>query len=319
MSGKNINILFLGGAKRVSIARMLVSAGTVYDCKVNIFSYELDKHVPISIVGNVILGLKWNDAKLMEHLHEVVVEHGIDIMIPFVDAAVGVVAHYRSIYHDVWAPVCSYEKVEKMFDKVASAQEFEHAGLNIPRTYRTGRPVFPLIAKPRHGSASRGIEILEDVREFRRIIAKSDDYLIQKYVRNRKEYTVDCYVTANGVVQCVVPRLRKEVIGGEVSNTVTVADAEIDDAARKTISRLGLYGAITIQFLRDLDTDNLLLMEINPRLGGGVVCSVHAGAPIPEYIIGEYLKTPLTPSEDWKEGVEIVRYMQEVVFENGTK
>lgn len=313
---RKVNILFLGGAKRVSIARMFIAAGKSLGCEVKIFSYELERCVPISIVGRVLKGLRWSDPALLEHLHECVVKHNIDIMIPFVDGAVGVVARYRSMYKDIWAPVCSYDKVEKMFDKVVSAQEFEHAGIAIPRTYKGSRPRFPLIAKPRYGSASRGIEILTEPRRFRRILEKGDDYIIQEYITNKKEYTVDCYVSADGVVQCAVARLRKETIGGEVTDTVTVDDADIDDMSRKTISSLGLHGAITLQFLRDLDRDRVLLMEINPRLGGGVVCSVHAGAPIPEYIIREYMQLPLTPCVNWQEGVEIVRYMQEVVFRN---
>ncbi len=312
---RKINILFLGGAKRVSMARMLVSAGDELGYEVNIFSYELNNEVPVAIVGKVLLGLRWNDPKLLEHLHETVAKHEINIMIPFVDGAVGVVARYRATYQDVWAPVGSFENVEKMFDKVVSAQEFEHAGLDIPRTYKSGRPKFPLIAKPRHGSASRGIEIITDSREFKRVIANADEYVIQEYIENREEYTVDCYVSASGAVLCAVPRLRKEIIGGEVSDTITVADVEIERTSHKVISRLGLCGAVTLQFLRDVTNRRLLLMEINPRLGGGAVCSVHAGAPIPTYILSEYLQRQLVPCNDWKPGTEIVRYMQEVVFQ----
>lgn len=312
-----VNILFLGGAKRVSMARMLIDAGKELGCSVKIFSYELNGRVPVAVVGKVLSGLRWNDARLMEHLHETVGKYGIDIMIPFVDGAVGVVARYRSIYNDIWAPVCGYERVEKMFDKIVAAQLFEYTGISIPRTYKSGRPVFPLIAKPRYGSASQGIMVITEPREFRRVISKADEYVIQEYIVNRKEYTVDCYVSSDCVVQCAVPRLRKEVVGGEVSDTITVHDAEIEETSRKVISRLGLTGAITLQFLRDLEKNRLLLMEINPRLGGGAVCSVHAGAPIPAYILNEYLQRPLKPCDSWKPGTEIVRYMQEIVFKDG--
>lgn len=310
---KTVNILFLGGAKRVSMAEMLIAAGKKLGCKVNIFSYELNAIVPIAKVGKVLAGLRWNDPALMEHLHETVVEHGINVMIPFVDGAVAVAARYCREYGDAWAPVCTPDKAERMFDKVLAAADFEREGIAVPDTYRCGRPRFPLIAKPRLGSASRGISVLNDPREFRRL-TNLDDYLIQEYIRHREEYTVDCYVSSAGEVMCAVPRLRKEVIGGEVSDTETVIDVEIEDCSRKVISSLGLVGAITLQFLRDKESDRLLLMEINPRLGGGAVCSVHAGAPIPEYIIREYLGLPMIPCNEWKEGTEIVRYMQEVVF-----
>ncbi len=66
--------------------------------------------------------------------------------------------------------------------------------------------------------------------------------------------------------------------------------------------------------MRDLDDGGrLLLMEINPRLGGGCVCSVHAGADIPSLIIGEALGEKLS-SLSALAGVEISRYPAETVF-----
>lgn len=66
-----------------------------------------------------------------------------------------------------------------------------------------------------------------------------------------------------------MPRKRLEVVGGEVSRTVTLRDDRIMELSRKVIERLHLRGAVTLQFLRDITTDRMLLMEINPRLGGG--------------------------------------------------
>ena len=42
---KEINILFLGGAKRVSLARKVIAAGEKLGVRVNIFSYELSPEV----------------------------------------------------------------------------------------------------------------------------------------------------------------------------------------------------------------------------------------------------------------------------------
>ena len=55
-------------------------------------------------------------------------------------------------------------------------------------------------------------------------------------------------------------------------------------------------------------------MEINPRLGGGVVCSILAEAPITDYIIKEYLKIPIEECTNWKDNTLMVRYRKEVIF-----
>lgn len=322
MSGETVNILMLGGAKRVSMGRMLIEAGRRLGKEVKLFSYELDKRVPVSAIATIIKGLRWSDPQLMEDLHEVVAQHDIDILIPFVDGAVGVAAEFRDLSPGrVWAPVGDRTTVEAMFDKAKAEKAFIDAGLPIPQSYVKGRPMFPLIAKPRFGSASRGIEIITGPRQFKNIVSGEELYVIQEYIANRREYTVDCFISDGGGILCAVPRLRVEVIGGEVSRTITVRNEELESLARKTISRLELRGAVTLQFIEDLDTGRLLLMEINPRLGGGAVCAVHAGADIPSYILRSALGLPLDPCTAWRAGTEIVRYQQEVVFypENDTE
>lgn len=310
---KTINILFLGGAKRVSMARKFKEAGARRGYDVNIFSYELDYDVPIASIATVVKGLRWNDPEVLESLHRVVADHAIDMMIPFVDMLVGVASRYAERYADVFAPVSRPELCDIMFDKVLSDALFERHSIARPPLYQRGRPSFPLIAKPRFGSASKGIKVVNNAVDFRSVIARADDYLIQKYIPNRREYTVDCYVSATGSCACISPRLRVEVIGGEVSRTVTVDDPALVEASRRAITAIGLRGAVTLQFLRDVDTDSLMIMEINPRLGGGAVCSVHAGADLPGMIIDEFLGVEPSPASP-RPGVEIARYFEEVVF-----
>lgn len=313
---KRLNILFLGGAKRVSFGRMLIDAGSRMGLDVKIFSYELTSEVPIASIGGIILGRKWNSPDILEHLHQVVKAYRINLILPFVDGAVSIAASYLANFDDgVKSPVINAGKAEILFDKISSAKAFENAGLRIPPTYTGGHPAFPLIAKPRRGSASKGIRVIETVNDFKQLSRQADQYLIQAYYPNREEFTVDCYISQKGEPLCVSPRKRLEVVGGEVSRTQTVDDPEIVEASLMTIDRLDLRGAVTIQFLRNLDDGSLLLMEINPRLGGGVVCSVHAGADIPGLIIKEVLELPLEKQLP-KAGVLICRYFEEVVFDN---
>lgn len=312
---KKVNVLFLGGAKRVSFGRKLIESGHRLGFEVKIFSYELEAEVPISLIGGVIIGRRWSAPDILEHIHQVVTACHIHVLIPFVDGAISVAGGYMATYGDAWAPVVGAGKAEILFDKVSSAREFENAGLSIPATYTGGRPVFPLIAKPRRGSASKGIEIIEGITEFRKISKRANEYLIQSYYPHREEYTVDCYISRKGEILCISPRRRLEVVGGEVSRTVTVDSPEIQSASREAIARLGLRGAVTLQYLRDIETGQLMLMEINPRLGGGVVCSIHAGADIPAMILEEAVGIKPSPASIVKAGTMICRYFEEAVFE----
>jgi carbamoyl-phosphate synthase large subunit len=140
------------------------------------------------------------------------------------------------------------------------------------------------------------------------------NYLIQEYITNMEEYTVDCYVTQEGEILCTVPRIRLEVMGGEVTRTRTCHLPEMEDMAHKVIDFFHLRGPVTLQFLHDLDKERFLLMEINPRLGGGVICSIKAGAPIPDYIIGEALHQKLTKCDDWRNNTLMTRFWKEMIF-----
>lgn len=310
----SLNVLFLGGAKRVSFGNKLIAAGQRLGIDVKIYSYELEPEVPIALIGGVIIGRRWNAPDVLDHLHQVVGAYKIDVLLPFVDGAISIAGAYIATYGDVWSPVVSSGKADTLFDKVLSAREFEAAGLDIPATYTGGRPVFPLIAKPRRGSASKGIEIIEGINEFKKISKIADEYLIQTYYPEREEYTVDCYISHRGEILCISPRRRLEVVGGEVARTVTVDYPELIKASEGAIVKLGLRGAITLQYLRDLQTDRLMLMEINPRLGGGVVCSIHAGADIPGMILAEAIGRVAEKADQVRPGTMICRYFEEAVF-----
>lgn len=308
-----MNILFLGGAKRVSMARMFIEAGRHLGHEVNIFSYELEDDVPIACVGRVVKGLKWSDPGLMDDLASLVKREKINIMVPFVDAAVEVCARFRNAHHEVWSPVSDEKRCVVMFDKILSARLFEALGLPAPVTMSIGDGRFPKIAKPRRGSASKGIKVIREAADEAQLLAHVDDYLIQEYIATAEEYTVDCYVSRHGKIVCAVPRRRLEVAGGEVTRSVTVDIPALNRLSLLTLEQTGLKGAVTLQFLHDITDGRWLLMEINPRLGGGAVCAVHAGANLPEYIIRESLGLEIE-SPEWASGVEITRYMQEVVF-----
>lgn len=317
-----LNILLLGGAKRLSIAGKIAVTGYRYGLDVNLFSVELEHCVPIAAIAKTIIGPRWSDPDILSFMHKTVTENNIDIILPFVDGAVEVAARYVALHPEagVYAPVGSPEGAAAMFDKVEAARRFAEAGIPIPLTIDPADPQFPLIAKPRRGSASKGIRIVRNADELQPLLHAADHYLFQQYIADATEVTVDCFRTVKGGdVICTVPRLRLEVTGGEVMRTRTIRHPLIEAIAAETLRKLDLRGTVTMQFLLpQADGSQPLMMEINPRLGGGVVCSVHAGANFPEFLILDATGVLDTPCTDWREGVEIARFMQEVAFENGT-
>lgn len=314
---RNLNILMLGGAKRVAMAEQLIRAGKRLGCNVKIFSHELSNQEPIASIGTIITGLRYSDPAVDAELDEIIARHNIHAVLPFVDPAIEVAARCKQRHSDVFVPVSSPEVSRAMFDKVLAADLYEQNGIAIPATYSPENIAFPAILKPRTGSASRGIIVARSIEEVQAAPMPLHQYLIQQYIEHREELTVDCYVgTFDHEAKCTVPRIRLATAGGEAIRTITQRNPELEKTAKSVLSALHLEGAVTLQFIHDIDADRYLLMEINPRLGGGVICSICAGADIASMIIEEAQDLNAMPRHDWRDKTLMTRYFKEVIFFN---
>lgn len=313
MSKEKLVVLMLGGARRVSMAELLKRSGERLGYQIEIVSYELDERVPIALVGKVVVGLRWSDPDVVADIERLVKEYDVRLILPFVDGAIEIASILKDRLPDVYVPVSNFEVTSAMFDKVEAAKKFKAAGIPIPVTYSVISAEMPAIAKPRKGSASRGIKIFYNIEDLMHLENLSD-YLIQEYVEHNEEYTIDCYVSHEGVPLVCVPRKRIEIMGGEVTRTETCRNEILHELSRNVLRMFDLRGPVTLQFLHDLDRNRYLLMEINPRLGGGVICSIYAGAPIPDYILQETLGIPVKPCSDWADHTLMARYQKEAIF-----
>ena len=311
---KKINILFLGGAKRVSFAEHLKLTGRQRGIEVAIFSYELEKTVPIGKVAEVLIGLKWTDKNIYTDLENAIAKHDIHIILPFVDKAIEIAANLRE-HTNAFIPVSSVEICRTMFDKVLSSLWFDEKGIPQPPKYQTKEEIrYPAILKPRNGSASKGIIIAKKSNDLENV--EWENYLVQEYIPNAVEYTVDCYVSQNGEPKSIVPRVRLETAAGEVVKTITTRNEQLI-AITGMILRSGEFrGPITIQFIADQNERHYYVMEINPRFGGGVIASIEAGSMVLEMLLDEYEGKGIVEQNDWKENLLMTRYMQEVIYAN---
>ena len=129
------------------------------------------------------------------------------------------------------------------------------------------------------------------------------------------EYSIDAYINKNGFTNCIVPRKRIRVLGGEITEGITVNDPEIIDTSKYIINQLNLIGPITIQMIRSEIDNKLYIIEINPRFGGGVPLSIKAGANIPLYILKDYLNISNNIYSNWKNNIGMKRFFKEYFYE----
>jgi len=308
MKRKKITILFLGGAKRVSLAEKFIEEGKKKKLDISIFSYELEENVPISFIGKIIIGLKWNDENLYAHLLEAIELNGINIVIPFLDYATVVAAKLKRVINnvDVFIPVSDENRCAVFFNKSLANDWCAENDIKTPSNLEE----YPLIAKPITGSASKGILILESSEDLDKI-DKRENYLIQKFIRG-KEFSVDIYVSprTNNIIS-IVPRERIETQGGESIKSITVKSSRLVSFSKEIIEKSKLVGPITLQLIEESETKDIYFIEINPRYGGAVLNSIYAGANSVEFLLNDFLKIENSYNEVWQDRFLMIRRFSE--------
>jgi len=308
---KELNILFLGGGKRVSLAESFILSGRKKGIEVNIFSYEINNETPISFIGKIIIGKKWNDSKILEHLEKVVNDEKIGLILPSVDKATITASNFKKYTKSkCFIPVPSPELCQIFFNKQRTYNWCLENGIPVPES----NVKFPMIAKPIYGSASIGICKINNKDEFDifKINNKISEYNIQRFI-DGIEYSVDVYVSLKSrKVIVAVPRIRLEVTGGEATKSITKKDIKLIELSKKVALISGVSGPMVIQFIQDKNSKDFYLMEVNPRFGGAVLCSIAAGADFPGYIIDEIQDNNLSQYNiDWEDNMLMVRRFAE--------
>lgn len=306
---KKVNILFLGAGRRVSLAEKFLLSAKKKGIKLKIFSYELEKDLPISFVTEVIIGKKWSESEIEGHLVYIIDKYDIDIVIPFMDEATVLISRIKEKNKDLSQRtlflVSSFYICTTFYDKKLSYEWFNK--LNIPSPKKSKKK-FPKIIKKRHGFGSRDMTKVNNEHELKMFFYNKNikKYIVQPYI-DGTEYTVDCYVSLNGSIKCIVPRIRIEVRSGEVSKSMTVKNHRLINLSRKILNCGDFVGPITLQFIEESLSKDTYIIEINPRFGGGVINSIEAGADIPFYILKDFFSEKIEPLENFTEKLKMLR------------
>src|SRR5690606_9069809 len=78
----------------------------------------------------------------------------------------------------------------------------------------------------------------------------------------------------------------------------------------------GARGVMNIQMFYEPESDEVSIIEINPRFGGGYPLAHQAGAPMARWVIEDALGLPLSGiDQPWTDGMVMLRY-DEAVFVN---
>jgi carbamoyl-phosphate synthase large subunit len=251
----------------------------------------------------------------VDSVHSICFSNAVELVVPTIDPELDVLSRHKQHFAEIGTQlaVSSPDLVRLASDKLETAHFLAAAGIPVPRTAAFRDEVFdsadwkwPLIFKPKFGSASKGamvVSCLDAVRgtQF------NEDYIVQEYMRG-EEYTVNVFFDLDERLCCVIPHVRHEVRAGEVSKGTTRHHARLERIA----DRLGGVlpsprGALCFQAIA-ADDDRVGVFEINARFGGGYPLAHAAGARFSQWLLQEAAGLPCTANNDWSEGVTMLRY-----------
>jgi carbamoyl-phosphate synthase large subunit len=261
------------------------------------------------------------DERFADALLEICVRERVDVVVPTVDTELLPLALAREQYAQagVRLVLASEATLLVCLDKWLLAERCR-AVVRVPQTavvddaFDAPAWALPVIVKPRSGSGSRGIHLLER-REQLEVLERDGTLLVQEHLPG-PEYSLDVLARADGHVAAVVPRARLKVDSGIAVTGRTLHDERLDTFARETARLIGLTTVANVQVKEDA-TGEPALLEVNPRFPGTMPLTIASGVDMPRLAIAEALGTPVPDGPMPFDDIAMVRFFQERFFAVG--
>ena len=298
-----------------------------------VFAADMSHSAPAMVDADVAIKISsiYSDTYISE-LKKIITTHKIKALISLNDLELPIIAHHKLELErdtDCKVLISNPTVIELAFDKVKTFNFLNSIGLKTPKTFTTIQQVknamaidgleFPMVVKPRWGSASIGIDFPETMIELelafklqhlklKKSILKSASetdmehaILIQEKI-NGKEYGMDIVNDFEGNYIGTFAREKLNMRSGETDKAVSVINSGFD--------RIGETISKHLKHIGNLDCDvfearnSLFTLELNPRFGGGYPFSHEAGvntsAMYIEWLLGH---TDIERFNNYKSGI----------------
>jgi carbamoyl-phosphate synthase large subunit len=259
-------------------------------------------------------------AEFVPRMLELCAREGVDLLIPTIDPELAPLSRSQDAFaaRGTTVMVSSPAVVALARDKLRTADALAAAGLAVPRTAAVEEVVrvpqgweWPLLLKPRDGSASQGLRTAQGPED---LAGAPAGYVAQTLLRG-VEYTVNLFFDQRGALRCAVPHRRREVRAGEVAKGETCRHEGLEAAAWRLGQVLaGARGALCFQAIVGAD-GAARIFELNARFGGGYPLAHAAGAPFTRWLLEESAGLPPSCHNRWRAGVVMLRYDAAVFVE----
>lgn len=304
------NILFTCAGRRNYLLQYFKE--TLKD-KGRVVAADLQSTAPAAAVADEFISVPGvYSQKYVHTLLDICKKKQIRALVSLNDLELPVLAAARNRFEDQGTTllISSEKVIDTCFDKWRTYKFAQENGFLTPQTMLSFQKAasavdnqeiaFPLVLKPRWGSASIGIEFAETMQELhlayqllsfkisRTLLSKagngnSDHILMVQAKINGTEYGLDILNDFSGNPVQVYVKEKLAMRAGETDKAVLRNKPKLEEMGYEIGKALGHIGNLDCDVFES--EGNYYLLEMNPRFGGGYPFSHMAGADYPAAII----------------------------------
>jgi predicted ATP-grasp superfamily ATP-dependent carboligase/protein-tyrosine phosphatase len=247
------------------------------------------------------------------------------VLLPIGAKSVQLVSKYqKEIEQFCRIPVVPFQTIQMCLDKLITAKFAEKIGIKVPRTWEfsstnqvkecASNIEFPVIIKGRHEILKRNPiyaytidQLFEGIEQWINFSPIDIPFpLIQEFIDG-----VGCGFFAlyeHGTCKRVFMHRRVREMppsGGASCCAMSIYEPDLLTTGKKLLDELGWHGVAMVEFKRDTKSNQLYLMEVNPKFWGSLDLALASGVNFPVLDVRMALGEEIGYSEEYLIGVKL--------------
>lgn len=252
------------------------------DKDIQIIAADVDPLAPgLYLADKSYIVAPFTQEKFIEDLTEIVKKEKVDVIIPALDPLLIKFAQLENHFLKLGAKILiSSLKTIKLCEDKWSLYQFLKNDISMPKSFIRKEDInisYPLFVKPCSGSGSLSAFKIISKSELDFYYQRIKKPIIQEYLGG-KEYTVDCLADMKGELLFSLARERVATRAGVSVKMRIIENETLRRMALKISEKIRFKGPFLFQAKEK--KGKFFLIEINPRIGGGMCSVCYAGLNI---------------------------------------
>jgi len=290
-----MNILVCSAGRRVKLVQYFKKELDEIGGKV--IAVDCDLTAPaLSFAHHFEVVPRISDPNYLPVIKQICNKYQVTAILSLIDPELSLLAGWKDEFSEIGtiAIISDKKVVDMTFDKYRTYQFLKENDFPYIPTFITYQDVcnalinkeiqFPLMVKPRMGSASIGLCKVYSLVELETALHSSKEpVIIQPFIEGN-EYGVDCYIDLlTEKVTNIFLKRKIKMRAGETDKSVAIKNVKLLNLIEQFVNKMKPRGPIDIDCFET--SNGFVITEVNPRFGGGYIHAHEAGQNFVKNII----------------------------------